>query len=76
LKRSAGPKPTMASVKERIQKSLHLKSGVLALAVGVIEAVVASLATSMTRFSVSEFAFAFVLTYTIALGIFSTGRQI
>jgi len=61
----------MASVTERKHKSAHFKFGGLALLVGIIEAVVMRFATPATGFSVAEFAFAFVLTYSIAFGVFS-----
>jgi len=59
----------MASAKERRKKSVYLKSGALALVVGILAAVAEGLRTSATRFSTAEFAFAFILTYTIAFGV-------
>ncbi len=69
----------MASDKEEKQEQrrpVYLKAAALALAVGIVEAVVAGFAASTTRFSVGEFAFAFILTYTIVAGIFSKGGPI
>jgi hypothetical protein len=65
----------MASVHQQSQKWFHWKSGALGLAVGIVEAVVATLKTLPARFSVTDFAFAFILTYTIAFGIFSKDGQ-
>jgi hypothetical protein len=68
-------KSTMASAREQRQKSVYLKSGALALVVGILAAVAEGLRTSTTRFSMAEFAFAFILTYTIAFGVFSKDGQ-
>jgi len=64
----------MRSKEEKSQQLVHLKSCALALLVGVLEGIFAGLTTSATRFSWPEFAFAFILTYTIALGFFSKSR--
>jgi hypothetical protein len=53
------------------KRAAHLKSGALALIVGVVNAVVVG--TGTHGFPLAEFAFAFILTYTIALGVFSKG---
>ena len=68
-------KLTMASVKEQRQKSMYLKSAALALIVAIIEAVMAGFRTSGDSFSLPEFAFALILTYTIAFGVFSKDGQ-
>jgi hypothetical protein len=65
----------MASAQQQRAKLVHLKSGGLALTVGIAEGVVAAAATSTGKFSVAEFAFAFVLTYTIATAYFSRRVQ-
>jgi hypothetical protein len=66
----------MASVKEQRPKAVHLKSAGLALSVAILQAVFAGLVTPMTKFSAADCAFAFVLTYGIAMSIFSHGGQI
>ena len=53
------------------KRAAHLKSGALALIVGVAGALVVD--TNTHGFPLAEFAFAFILTYTIALGVFSKG---
>jgi hypothetical protein len=59
---------------QKQKRAAHLKSGALALIVGAMEAVVIRMATS--RFSSAEFIFAILLTYTIAFGVFSKGREL
>jgi uncharacterized membrane protein YfcA len=66
----------MAPVYQQSQKWVHLKSGVLAVVVGIAAAVVSGLTTQAARPSVAEFAFAFILTYTIAFGAFSKDGQL
>jgi hypothetical protein len=52
----------------RKQKAMHWKPAGLALSVSVILAVFLRLVTHATGFSLAEFAFAFILTYSIAVG--------
>ena len=55
-------------------KAAHLKALGLALLVGILEAIVAAI--NSRSFPLAEFAFAAILTYTIALGGFSKGGQL
>jgi len=59
----------------RKQKATHWKPAGLALSVSVIQAVFLRLVTPATGFSLAEFAFAFILTYSIAVAAFSKGEQ-
>jgi hypothetical protein len=65
----------MPAMKPRLSKPVYLKSAALALAVGIVEAVVGGSSTSVLKFSAADFAFAFILTYAIALGVFSEYAQ-
>jgi hypothetical protein len=55
-------------------KAAYLKALALALLVGILEAIVAGI--NSRSFPLAEFAFTAILTYTIALGVFSKSGQL
>ena len=59
----------MAFAKEQKQKATYLNAAGLALSVAIIQAVFLRLITSATGFSLAEFAFAFILAFSIAIGV-------
>jgi hypothetical protein len=59
----------MAFAKEQRQKVTYLNAAGLALSVAITQAVFLRLITPATGFSLAEFAFAFVLAFSIAIGV-------
>jgi len=59
----------MAFAKEQKQKATYLNAAGLALSVAIIQAVFLRLITPATGFSMAEFAFTFILAFSIAIGV-------
>jgi hypothetical protein len=59
----------MAFAKERKQKATCLNAAGLALSVAIIQAVFLRLITPANSFSLAEFAFTFILAFSIATGV-------
>ena len=59
----------MAFAKEQRQKATYLNAAGLALSVAVIQAVFLRLITPANGFSLAEFAFTFILAFSIAIGV-------
>ncbi len=59
----------MALVKEQRQKATYLNAASLALSVAIVQAIFLRLITPATGFSLAEFAFTFILAFSIAIGV-------